>query len=84
MLSVTNLFSKYSQSSCVNYASIQSMTNEAIQELSVMRHEDKFDIMWMKVYDIRKNMEISLPTRPRSKQIPQKLGGGFKQKKLKT
>ena len=52
-MSITNILSKYLQSSNIDYSSVQHMTKATIQELSNMRCEDKFDMIWSKANVMR-------------------------------
>jgi len=55
------------------------MTKATIQELSNMRCEDKFDMIWSKANVMRIDNEICSPILRRKSKVPKKLGGGLKQ-----
>jgi len=79
IMSITNILSKYLQSSNIDYSSVQHMTKATIQELSNMRCEDKFDMIWSKANVMRIDNEICSPILSRKSKVPKKLGGGLKQ-----
>ncbi|CAI6353311.1 unnamed protein product [Macrosiphum euphorbiae] len=78
-MSITNILSKYLQSSNIDYSSVQHMTKATIQELSNMRCEHKFDMIWSKANVMRIDNEICSPILSRKLKVPKKLGGGLKQ-----
>jgi hypothetical protein len=55
------------------------MTKATIQELSNMRCEDKFDMIWSKPNVMRIDNEICSPILSRKLKVPKKLGGSLKQ-----
>ncbi|KAL4148872.1 hypothetical protein QTP88_003017 [Uroleucon formosanum] len=76
---LTNVLSKYLQSSSIIYSNVQSMAKETIQELCNMRCEESFNNTWNEVDILRKQYNVSSPILPRKQKIPAKLGGGLKE-----
>lgn len=68
-MAFTNILSKYLQSTNIDYSSVQHLTKSTIQELSNMRSEDKFDMIWIKVNVMRKNNDIGSPILARKKKF---------------
>ncbi|XP_028044431.1 zinc finger MYM-type protein 1-like [Rhopalosiphum maidis] len=79
ILLLTNILSKYLQSSSIIYSNVQSMAKETIQELCNMRCEESFNNTWNEVDILRKQYNVSSPILPRKQKIPAKLGGGLKE-----
>ncbi|KAL4090479.1 hypothetical protein QTP88_025306 [Uroleucon formosanum] len=76
---LTNVLSKYLQSSSIIYSNVQSMAKVTIQELCNMRCEESFNNTWNEVDILRKQYNVSSPILPRKQKIPAKLGGGLKE-----
>lgn len=79
VMSLTNILSKYLQSSSIIYSNVQSMAKETIQELCNMRCEEGFHNTWKEVDILRKKYFISFPILPRKQKVPAKFGGGLKE-----
>lgn len=73
-MSITNILSKYLQSSSVIYCNVLLMTKATIQELSSIRSEEKFNAIWNRIDILRKENDIDSPKLSRKKNIPAKIG----------
>jgi len=71
---LTNILSKYLQSSSIIYSNVQSMVKKTIQELC----EEIFNNTWNEVDILRKKYHVSSPILPRKQKISFKIGGGLK------
>jgi len=73
VMQVTNILSKYLQSSNINFDNVCTMAQQTIDVLKNCRSDSTFNKTWERAMEITITNNISFPKLPRKRTVPQKL-----------
>lgn len=76
VLELTNSLSFYFQKKNINYSTVKSLTNTTVAQLKSLRSENNFKNVWSETNKVTTKENCPLPSVPRKRKIPARLGGG--------